>query len=53
MNQIVRDLTFTVETMDMFDDSSIPTLDFNLKLSYTQGTPTLLYKFCSKPMAWA
>ena len=48
---MVGDLTFTMEVMSDFPDSTIPTLDFSLWLETQEGVPKLSYRFFSKPMS--
>ena len=51
MNDREPDLTFTMETMSMFQSLEIPTLDFTLWLEMEEGRPTLKHRFYSKPMS--
>ena len=51
MNSVVGDLTFTMEVMSDFEDSTIPTLDFSLWLWSGEGVPRLSYKFFAKSMS--
>ena len=52
MNQISRDLNFTMEVASQFPDKTIPTLDFQLWLDTPElSHPRLYFKFFSKPMA--
>ena len=43
MNDIVSDMSFTTETQFDFSNQLLPTLDFNMKLTYTGDYPTMYY----------
>ena len=52
MNSIESDLSFTTETAKDFNDTWLPTLDFQMKIVDTTDKDILIkYKFYKKPMA--